>query len=420
MIRNRCEYKWVNSKIKNKCYILKVINSIMIHLKELNILLLLLTLPLITGCEKEDINPFIFNGKELNKIITSYSAGDSAAVSTAGFLFNNADPELIDINTIHIDSTVTTNNKTIYSLLLEANNPVFNLFVLVDDKMNVLLYDNSLNGYLNGSFQTIQNKTIYVLTESFKSKDIFNLQRTSLYTISEASIGLLFRALTEISFDNSKITSRITSFTNKNITLSFEVKNTPQFRITSDEFLYDQIADRYSGEKNYLRNYALNEINKFKTTSKIHEITDLFSYRRAFSGRTSDPVNIEILKTDFIIKLSEDWREFENFSIKHPLKNEFRGTKYINNKIGASISLIKLPLKDSTEIYTDILLTKEAVYKHPVKFSELIESGKHFMQIIEYTCGTNKVSMIIEAPKFTYEKNKEIYDSVIKSFKINC
>lgn len=390
------------------------------HIKKLKNLLLLLILPLIISCEKEEIKPFIFNGKEFDKMINAYLAGDSASASIVGFLFNNADPRLIDINEIRIDSTVSASKKTIYSLLIEAKNPVFNLFALVDNKMNVLLSDNSLNGYLQGSFQNINNKAIYAVTESFRSRDTFNLQRTSLYKISDRSTALIFRALSEYSFGNSKITSRITSFTDEKIILSYYIANAPQFKINSDEYLLDEVTQRYSSEKNYLRNFALNEITKLKTTAKIDEISDFASYRKAFSGRTSDPVNTEVLKTDFTITLTEDWREFENFSITEPLISEFRGTKYINDKFGASLSLIKLPLRDSTENYTDISLTKQDVYEHPVKFSEFIESGKHYMQIIEYTCGVNKFLMIFEAPKFTYERNKKMYDSIIKSFKINC
>lgn len=386
--------------------------------KEFKKLILLLIIPLFIACEKQEVKPFVFNGQEFNKIITAYLAGDSSAAVMVGFLFNNADPGLIDVNEFSIDSIIVS-NKTIYSLLIESKSPVFNIFALVDNNMNVLLKDNSLNGYITGSFDNLNNRSLYVITESFRSRDTFNLQRTSIFKISDLSAALIFRALTEYSYGKSKISSRITSFTDEKIRLTFDVVNTPTFKDTSDEYLNDETTQRYSSEKNYLRNFALNQISNFKTTSKIEEITDPVTFRRAFSGRTSDPINTGMLKTEFSIDLSDDWREFENFSIKQPLTNEFNGTKYINEKLGVSISLIKLPKRDSAEVYTDIKMSGSTVYEHPVRLSDLKEIGKHYLQLIEYTCEETKFLMILEAPKFTYERNKDLYNSIIKSFKIN-
>jgi hypothetical protein len=327
--------------------------------------------------------------------------------------------DLIDVNEFIIDSIIVS-NKTIYSLLIESKNPVFNIFALVDNNMNVLLKDNSLNGYITGSFDNLNNRSLYVITESFRSRDTFNLQRTSIFKISDLSASLIFRALTEYSYGNSKISSRITSFTDEKIILTFDVVNTPTFKDTSDEYLNDEITQRYSSEKNYLRNFALNQISNFKTNAKIEEITNPVTYRRAFSGRTTDPINTGMLKTEFSIDLTADWREFENFLIMQPLTQEFNGIKYINEKLGVSISLIKLPIGDSAEVYTNIKISGSAVYEHPVRFSDLKETGKHYLQIIEYTCKESKFLMILEAPKFTYERNKDLYNSIIKSFKINC
>lgn len=389
------------------------------QIKEFKKLILLLIIPLFIACEKQEVKPFVFNGKEFNKMITAYLAGDSSAAVMAGFLFNNADPGQIDVNEFIIDSIIVS-NKTIYSLLIESKNPVFNLFALVDNNMNVLLKDNSLNGYLTGSFQNLNNRSLYVITESFRSRDTFNLQRTSIFKISDLSASLIFRALTEYSNGNSKISSSITSFTDEKIILTFTVVNTPTFKDTSDEYFTDEITQRYSSEKNYLRNFAFNQISNFKTNAKIEEITNPVTYRRAFSGRTTDPINTGMLKTEFSIDLTADWREFENFLIMQPLTQEFNGIKYINQKLGVSISLIKFPIGDSAEVYTNIKPSGSAVYEHPVRFSDLKETGKHYLQIIEYSCKESKFLMILEAPKFTYERNKDLYNSIIKSFKINC
>lgn len=389
------------------------------QIKEIKKLILLLIIPLLLGCERQEVKPFVFNGKEFNKIITAFLAGDSSAAHMVGFLFNNADPHLIEVNEFSIDSIIIS-DKTIYSLLVESNNPVFNVFSLVDNRMNVLLKDNSLNGYLSGRFSMMNNGWFYIINESFRSRDTFGLERTSIFKISERSVSLIFRAVTGYSHSNSKISSQITKFTDEKILLSLDNLNLPAFKDVSDEYLIDEITQRYSSEKNYLRNFALKEISNFKTTSKIDEITDHVSFRRVFSGSTSDPIFTGMVKTEFEINLTNEWYEFDNFSIKQPLKSEFNGTKYVNEKLGASISLIKLPIRDSAEVYTDIRLSEQAVYEHPVRYSDLNETGKHYFQMIEYTCKDRKFLMILEAPKFTYERNKDLYNSIIKSFKINC
>lgn len=410
----------LNSKIKNKCYILTVImNNLMQNLLKVSAVLVILLL-LVNACETEKKDTFRFNGKELNKIITAYLAGDSSSYSLAGFLFNNANPQLIKLNEFQVDSLVIPGKKTIYSLMVESQNPVYNLFALIDDKMNVLLKDNSLNGNLSGSFNKIENNDLFIIKESFKSKDSFNLKRTSLYKVTNNSAMLIFRALTEYSFGDRSIDSKITTFNEEKIVLTFNNINAPQFKEKTDEYLFDAISQRYSSENNFLRNFAINEINKFKTPPGLDEITDYSSFQRIFYNRNSEPVHSEITNSDFGIELSREWKQFDNFAITQFLKNEFKGYKFINEILGTTISIIKLPLRDSTEVYSDISLINQTVYQHPVRFSELIESGKYFYQLLEFKCGMARMLMMIETPKFTFEKNKEILEKIIKSFRVNC
>lgn len=386
-------------------------------LKVSSVLIILLLLNI--ACETEKKDTFRFNGKELYKIITAYLAGDSTSYSLVGFLFNNANPQHIKLNEFKVDSLILPGNKTIYSLLFESQNPVYNLFALIDDKMNVLLKDNSLNGNLSGSFNKIENNDLFILQESFKSKDTFNLKRTSLYTISGNSATLIFRALTDYAFGNMRIDSKITTYNVEKIVLTFNNIKTP-FKEKTDEYLFDAISQRYTSENNYLRNFAISEINKFKTPAGLDEITDYGSFQRIFYNRNSEPVYSEISNTDFRIELSREWKQFDNFAITQFLTNEFRGYKFINEILGISISIIKLPVRDSTEVYSDISLINQTIYQHPVRFSELIESGKYFYQLLEFKCGMTRMLMILETPKFTFENNKEVLDKIIRNFKVNC
>ncbi len=409
-----------SSKNKNKCYIFQVIIYKIMHsilkITAFNLILILL----ITGCEKETPAPFRFNGKELNKMINAYLAGDSAAYSLIGVLFNNANPKLIKLNELIIDSLTLPANQTLYSLLIESQNPVFNLFALIDKNMNVLLMDNSLNGNLTGSYHRIENRDLFILGESFKSKDTFNLKRTSLYQIKNNSVSLIFRALTGFSFGDIKINSTITAFDNDRVVLTFNSINATQFKEKTDEYLYDEISQRYTSEKNFLRNYAISEISKFKSKSGFNEIIDHNSFLRILYGRNSEPVLTKISNEDYSIELSDEWRQFDNFAVTQFLSNEFKGYKYINELIGSGISIVKLPLRDSLEVYSNVALSNRALYKHPVRFSQLIESGKYYYQLIEFNCNSTRILMIIETPKFTYEDNKDLLINIIQTFRVNC
>lgn len=375
---------------------------------------------MITGCTEKQVPPYEFSGKELSKLTTAYLAGDSSAFSLIGTIFNNADPALIEINYVKIDSIYFNNNDIVYLLLVEAKNPVFNSFVMIDKKMNVLLKDHSLNGNLSSVFHMLDGRNLFIINESFRSKDTFNLERTSVYNISLNSAEMIFRSLTKFSQSNNNIAAKITSFTNEKIILNFKAENYPAFKNNNDEFEYDGVLLRYVSADNYLRNFAVSEISKYKGSTDIQEITDINSYKRIFSGLKNNMVHTEVSKEDYTLMLSDDWREFENFAITKFLSSEFRGSKFINDKLGANISIVKLPPKDSAEVYTGVNLINKDTYEHPVRFSEIQESGKHIIRFYEYSCKGERFILILEAPKFTYERNLEVYESITKSFKINC
>ncbi|MCJ7651723.1 MAG: hypothetical protein MUP85_24220, partial [Candidatus Lokiarchaeota archaeon] len=152
----------------------------------------------------------------------------------------------------------------------------------------------------------------------------------------------------------------------------------------------------------------------------IQEITDRSSFESLLSGKETDVVSTKFSKNDYTIYLSKDWREFENFAITKYVKNEFRGNKYINERLGASIFLIKLPDRDSAEMFLEYKLVNKHIYEHPVRYSDLQESGRHFVNFYEYSCGKQKYLLILEAPKFTYARNLEIYENIVQTFKIIC
>lgn len=384
------------------------------------ILITLLALFILFACNDKKNEPKVFNGKEFNRLVNGYLNGDSASTAITGFLFNNADANLIKVNELLIDSISISADTKFYYLILEAQNPAYNLYTVIDNKMNVHLKDNSLNGHLNSQIQNIDGKRIHIIEESFTSQDTFKVQRTSFYDFTNSTVSLIFRTITAFNFGNSTITASVETFNDQKILIDFNNFNSPSFDLKEDEFIFDATTKKYISENNFLRNYALEQINKYKSRKTLNDITDKSSFEKIFYGADNNKVSTAIFNTDYSIFLTDDWKEFENFSISKYLKKEFKGNRYVNQKLGASISIIKLPERDSAEVYIDLELSEKKNLSNAVQFGTLAETGKLNVSFYEYSCGEKKILLIFESPKYTYELNSNTYEEIINTFKINC
>ncbi|HSL89622.1 MAG TPA: hypothetical protein VK870_09995, partial [Ignavibacteriaceae bacterium] len=149
-------------------------------------------------------------------------------------------------------------------------------------------------------------------------------------------------------------------------------------------------------------------------------ITDQSSFDNIFFGEIERRVATEISKRDYSIFLTEEWREFENFAITKYLKNEFSGNKYVNENMGATLSIIKLPDRDSAESFINYKLTYIDEFQNPIRYTVSIELCRLQIGFYEYTCNSKRLLLILEVPKFTYERNTQIYSGIIRTFKVNC
>lgn len=383
-------------------------------------LIMLLIASHITGCDEEKIISFHFNGSKLSSLINSYLDNDITAAAIIGIIFNNLDPDLIEVNKLTIDSLVLSDSEVLYTMLLESPNPAFNTLAVIDRNMNILLKDNSLNGNINSGFQFINNTNYFITIESFKSRDTFNLQRTSLYEMNPNSVKLRFRTITGFSFGAIDISSSIISFTQQELILNYNVNDDRTFRHKNDKFTYDSLSEEYISTEDHLKNFALIQIASYNNRLDITEITDAISFRKIVRGEEIDNKNEFISNSEFTISLSENWREFKNFTFTKYLSTELTGSKFRNEKLGVSISILKLPADNPAGNYLEYELTNSDTYSHPIRYSDVMESGRLLIQFYEYTCSTIKFLLILEAPKNTYEHNSEIYENILKSFKINC
>ena len=141
--------------------------------------LLAFMLLVLTSCkEKFEEKPFKFNGQSFYTLVINSINDDENSKKILDGLFT-FDAELKTYNKIDIDS-IEINNANYYTLLLENQNPIYNLFAIVDKDLNLILKDESLNGYLNLNFKKSGSRRFAVITEEFNSKDVIQLNRSLL------------------------------------------------------------------------------------------------------------------------------------------------------------------------------------------------------------------------------------------------
>lgn len=384
------------------------------------ILTLIMLLELSISCSNSDQdNQYRFNGKELKKLIDGYLNYEDSSNPAAGIIFNYSEPSLIKLNALKIDST-TSLNKKLYTVLLEAENPAFNKFIIIDDSMNVLLKDNSLNGYLFAEFRTVEGNQFYIITESFRSKGKFNLERTTFYSLEQNSPAIIFRALTGYSENDKRISAQIKSFTDSVLTLSYSKQNLPLFNLPEEKFTFNAADNKYQSEENYLYNFVLNSINTYNSEDELSEIIDRNSYQIILSSDFSKPEEDTYTERNYNIRVSESWKEFKEFGITEHLSQSLTGSLFRNENLGANISVSKIPEDQQAEYYIEYELKNTDEFSHPVKYSDIHESGRSYIIFYEFTCGNDKYLLILDAPKFTYDKYREEYLQIIKSFKAEC
>lgn len=365
-------------------------------------------------------NPTL-NGPELKNLIEQTLKGDEKSSGTLAGLFTFTADDFNSYNKIIIDS-IKINKKIFFSVLVENQNPIYNLFAVVDDNLNLLLKDESLNGYLNSNWKKSGSKILAVVNESFRSKDVINLDRISYYSIDSLAGDLVFRQFTKIKTPQKEITQNIIFISDTTITTEIS-GNVPSLKPTKDYFRFDVGKNQYVSKQNKFSNLLLTEINSLDITSQEPQIIDYESIRKLL-GDFQDSVKADtaflINDNDFEIKLDNQWKKLANYTISNFLKKEVKGIKFINPKIGVAISIFKIAPGDSTEGYFDKVKLNKSKDNINKRISEVFEDLKNIYQLLEYGCPSKKLILILEAPISSYENYQDIYNNIFKSFKAKC
>ena len=383
--------------------------------------LLFLTFIVITACkEKEEEKPFVFNGESFLTLVQNSINGDANSRTILEGLFT-FDTELKTYNKILVDS-IEINDANYYTLLLENQNPVYNLFAIVDKDLNLILKDESLNGYLKLNFKKSGSRRFAVITEDFNSKDVIQINRVSYYSLEQYSSDLVFRQFTKLKTPTKEAEQVISVISDTAIITSIFYPASKTSKTTKDIFSYDVAHDKYMSGKNLFDSLVYKEIRSLKIQTKNPQITDSQSIFRFFNNKdeNNSSTQFNINENDFEIALDSTWKKLGGITISNLVKTKLNGIKFISGKMGSGISLAAIAPTDSAENYFNEVLKNQAKFKSDVRYSEKLMDNKNIYQLYEFSCATKKILMILETPKSTYEINKNQYEEIIKTFLIKC
>ncbi len=370
--------------------------------------------------EKEKETPFIINGQTIYTLIKNNLNSDENSKKILEGLFT-FQTELKTYNKIDIDS-IEINNANYYTLLLENQNPIYNLFAIVDKDLNLILKDESLNGYLNLNFKKSGSRRFAVISEEFNSKDIIQLNRISYYSLEQYSSELVFRQFTKIKTSTKEAEQVVSVISDTAIITSIFYPASKTSKTSKDVFSFDVANNKYVSNKNLFDSLVYKEVRSLNIQTKNPQIIDAESILRFFNG--TDPNvsthKININDNDFEIALDSTWKKLGSVAISNIVKQKLNGLKFISGKMGASISLAAIAPTDSAENYFNEILKNRDETKSVMRFSDKLIDSKNIYQLYEFSCPTKKILMILETPKSTYELNKAHYEEIIQSFLIKC
>lgn len=389
-------------------------------LNQLKIYLLVFILFAVSACtDKVDETTSVFNGQSFYQLVKNSINGDANSKKIIDGLFT-FDAKLNTFNKIEVDS-IEINNSDYYTLLLENQNPVYNLFAVVDKDLTLIIKDESLNGYLNLNFKKSGSRRFAVITEEFNSKDIIQLNRISYYSLEQYSSELVFRQFTKIITPNKEVEQVVSVISDTAIVTSISYPTLKNKKTSTNVFKYNVAIDKYVSDKNLFDSLVYKEVRTLNIQTKNPQITDAESILRFFNGGVVSHSNqLSISENDFEIALDSTWNKVGNITISNLVKHKLKGIKFISGKMGAAISLAAIRSTESAEDYFAEVLKNQSEENNGIRYSDKLIDNKNIYQLYEFSCPTKKIFLILETPKSTYELNKVHYEEIIKSFLIKC
>lgn len=390
-------------------------------MKKIFYLIILTNLILISCDTKEDKKLSLkYSSSQIRQVVLDALKGNEDKNNLLSGLADLSLPVNLDYNKLQIDSFVI-DNKIFYPVLLEFPNPAYNRFAVYDENLKCFIIDKSINGFTKIKFYKTASFNFISLTENFLTKDTIEVQRLSLFKMADDSINLSFRTFTKVIFLKEDLTQEINSITNNYITTVIRQSRIDDNNFIADTFFYNENHNAFTSSDSRFDELVKDKIKLFRLTPKkkfLNSSDDIDKLRAESFTSSSDDIISE--SKGYSINLDSTWQEIQNFSITQNLKKEIRGVRYVNNRLGTTISIARISASDSAESYITQPLPNKTSGEYRIRFSNAFEQSKSILLFIEHSCKDKKFIIIVEAPKFTYPQNKHIYEDILNSFFIEC
>lgn len=364
------------------------------------------------------------NGKTLEQFVIDAVNGNKTAIDTLNGIFDGSLPPPPFYNKLSIDS-VSFSTSRYYTVLIEFENPVYNVFAIYDSAFSMRLIDRSLNGHLSLSKKVNNENGFLEIHEEFISKNIFSIKRYNLYYFDKDTVTKSLRFCTELSDAKVKLTHSIIGFADDVINTKLVLSPKSTIKETWDTFLWLEGQLKFISQSNTFDSLIIPKIALYKPKVSANIINDKISALRSTGLQISaDSINAYNNFTNaterFTIFLPEGWRSLKNVMITKELKKSMLGTHFISNTLGASFSVVKIGEMENAENYLSLPLSNEVKGNYSVRFSEKISTKKSYLQFFEVSCVNLKYIVIFECPIITYEAHKSIYEDIMNSFGVDC
>lgn len=380
--------------------------------------ILLFFLIALAGCkQKVEQKPIVINGTTIKSFIEE-TLNSKNHYNPLDELIEFKSPNGLGYNKIVVDSLII-NKKTLYSVLIENENPLYNLFAIIDNDLKLHLKDESLNGHLTSGWNKNGSRIFAIVNEEFKSKGVIELKRVSYYQIDDSYCELAFRQFTGLKSAAKQFDQNIIDFSDTLITTEITDKLAAVKKTKKDFFKYNVLKSMYISKENLFDSMVVKEINVTVADSSVKELINPDSRVQSTSNKTDlDYAVPKVAESDFYIKLDDNWKKIGNYKTKEYLKKELQGLKFINSKLESSISIFRIVSTDSAENYFNFSLSEKIIGKNGLRYSEMKSDAKFFYRMYEFVKMDKKLLLLFTAPKSNYENFIDVYNPIIYSFEV--
>ncbi|MFB3055995.1 MAG: hypothetical protein ACE1ZQ_02385 [Ignavibacteriaceae bacterium] len=388
-----------------------------------NLLIILFTIFFLYTCSEEpkEVEPEKINGKILIKLIEEALWGsEKANYRLSGFVKPDTPPP-DEYNQLKIDSIVSKEGIKFYSILIEYPNPLHNVLAVYDENLLLYLLDSSLNGNIVTEWKNISGKLYLIASENFVSKDLLKLSRISLYRTINGRFYLVFHSFTKLDKAGKIYQQSIEKIDDNNIVTRMSSNQKSNLNNKKVTFNFNISKNKYISDKDVFTNFVLNEIKSAKWTIEKPELKlETIKKKEQTTKQTVTTEYAAVELKGSQITLNSDWNNPIGIAVTDHLISRLEGVRYINDKIGVTITIIQLPEGSTASQFVKFKFGKPTKGDYRVRSTEIIESGKNIIQIFEHSCANKTFILLLQTPKYTYDKNKHIYNEITTSFFIEC